>query len=518
MSSSSAATVTDTSHNEPLTRKSSADSFQIPPTTRYQFRFPALIERCFAPLDDALIAVCQRSTVGLALLFSTSFTFFTAIEISLVFPTTLFALGYDSAAGLCTSVLFMLSFISQIPKKFIFRPRPWMVKRARPIRRDKTSSFPSRAVVCAVIFSWLMAQSLAREGAVSTPVNPIILWFAILIVAALTAFARINVGAHYPSDTIFGFLLGCAVLKVGLHVELMWSSACDPQHTYTPQYHDNMLHPANSSLLLSAPQHRMSSMSDGVQTHASFSFPSAAAANASMSTSHSNQSSSESTTSSSSSLTNDSVASSASVRKAEDENNSADDKTSSSSSSTHTSSSSSSDPPISQDPSSSTDTRKRTSHNTTVFQALFYILRKMSLRRPFVVVTLASYVITLISIQGFWVKCSYVYGLLLSAAAFRASLVCSPSSDLTKLNSAITTSSAHMNQHQDIISTIGQRGSILNHIKAATPFTMLLLFGMGTRGKKGRFRIVSFTIIYFGALIAMLTWRLQSNHLEVVDG
>lgn len=401
----------------------------------------------------------------------------------------------------------MLGFISQIPKKFIFRPRPWMVKRARPIRRDKTSSFPSRAVVCAVVFSWLIAQSLAREEAVSTPVNPIILWLAILIVAALTAFARINVGAHYPSDTIFGFLLGCAILRVGLRVESMWSSACDAQHTYTP-HNGNMLHPANSSLLLSAPQHRMSSMSGAVQTHSSFSFPSAAAANTSMSTSHSNQSSSESTTSSSPSLTNDSVASSASVRKAEDENNSADDEaSSSSSSSTQTTSSS-----------SSTDTRKRTSHNTTVFQALFYILRKMSLRRPFVVVTLASYAITLISIQGFWVKCSYVYGLLLSAAAFRASLVCSPSSDLAKLNSAITSSSAHMNHHRDIISTIGQRGSILNHIKAATPFTMLLLFGMGTRGKKGPFRIVSFTIIYFGALIAMLTWRLQSNHLEVVDG
>lgn len=292
-------------------------------------------------------------------------TFFTSIEVSLIAPAVLFCLGYDSAAALSSSVLLLLGIISQIPKKFIFRPRPWMVGRALPIRHDTTSSFPSRAVVCAVTFSWLVASSLQIEGLVSTSLSPFLLWPIIMAMAALTAFARINVGAHYPSDTILGFLLGCFVVNMGARLDA-WSSP----------------------LCLS-------------------SYPS---------------------------------------------------------------------PPL-------------------ILTSWTSVLRHSSYRTLFPI-TLLSYTITLISIQGFWLKCSYVYGLLLSSIAFRFTYICaSPSSTSTA-----------------VVAQIVHHPSFPRHVQATATIAALLVFGMLTRGKKGLFRILTFTIIYFGALFAMISWRLRPEH------
>lgn len=346
------------------------DRFSLPPVTRFQLLFPSLIEKLFAPFDDAIVALCQRRTTGIVLFFSTTFTFFTSIEVSLIAPPTLYALGYDRAAGLCASVLLVLGVLSQVPKKFIFRPRPWMVSRALPIRRDKTSSFPSRAVVCAVVFSWLIFTSAKLEGILSNPIPAPQIWLAIFCVAALTAFARINVGAHYPSDTVLGFVLGCVVVRIGSKFEDLWRLTCDLDASYVP-------------------------------------FGDVAAT-------------------------------------------------------------------------------ARWWHMLNLFTA-----------RPFLILTLLSYAMTLVSIQGFWVKCSYVYGLLLSSAAFRATYFCRPRPSIPG--------------SRRVLAQVLNHGSLRGHIHAGTPFTLLLIFGMITRGKKGSFRIISFTVIYFGALIAMLTWRLQSD-------
>lgn len=347
--------------------QSSTEQFPTPTTTRFQLAFPRVFERWFAPFDDAIVALCQRRTTGAVLFFSTVFTFFTSIEVSLIAPPTLYALGYDRSAGLCSSVLLVLGVVSQVPKKFIFRPRPWMVSRALPVRRDKTSSFPSRAVVCAVVFSWLIVQSALLDGALSTPPHPVLLWLTILCVAALTAFARINVGAHYPSDTVLGFLLGCAVIHIGTYLESLWPPVCSSTNAYHSNNHISILPPS-------------------------------------------------------------------------------------------------------------------------------YYLSRLFTSRPFVAVSILSYLMTLISIQGFWVKCSYVYGLLMSSTAFRATYLCSASPPLLGR-----------------VSQIVHHGPLSQHFKALVPFSLLLFFGMLTRGKKGPFRVISFTVIYFGALIAILTWRLPSQ-------
>ncbi|PXF40387.1 hypothetical protein BWQ96_09905 [Gracilariopsis chorda] len=346
-----------------------ASRFILPARTRFQLPFPSILENGFASFDNRLVALCQRRTDGFVHYFSMGLTFFTSIEVSLVTPPALYALGYDSAAGLCASVLLVLGIISQVPKKFIFRPRPWMVGRALPIRQDRTSSFPSRAVVCAVVFSWLIAQSLHLEGLLVHPLTRLKLWSCILAVASLTAFARINVGAHYPSDTILGFILGLFVITVGSRLETqLWHRTCPIRYAQTaPTVH-------------------------WAQALA---------------------------------------------------------------------------PPA---------------------------------RRTIFVMTLLAYTMTLISIQGFWVKCSYVYGLLMASTTFRATYLCAHAFDALQNIAALR--------------QIDDHGSFRDHVRAVATFVVLLVFGMLTRSKKGMFRVVSFTIIYIGTLLALIVWRLRPPVLE----
>lgn len=350
------------------TQSRNAAAPTIPPPTRYQFTFPSSLEQAFSTFDDFFISFCQRRTDGPVHFFSVALTFFTSIEFALVAPPTLYALGYDSAAGLCSSVLFVLGVISQVPKKFIYRLRPWMVGRALPIRQDTTSSFPSRAVVCAVVFTWLSAWSLHIEGMLTQPISAVLLWLCIVLVVFLTSFARINVGAHYPSDTLLGFVLGCFVVNIGKRLEVWMHATCVPITSY----------PGQHTLILNTWSH--------------------------------------------------------------------------------------------------------------VLKATPYC----SLSR----ITFLSYAMTLVSIQGFWVKCSYVYGLLLSSMAFRVTYLCaSRGSDITQI--------AGVSQVTDPV-------SFREHVQAAATMCVVLFFGMSTRGRKGTFRIVAFTMIYFGTLVLILSWRLRT--------
>lgn len=346
---------------------SSPSSSPIPPPTRFQLPFPTVLERAFAPLDDRVISFCQSRTDGFIHFFSMALTFFTAIEVSLVAPPTLYALGYDAAAGLCSSVLLVLGVVSQVPKKFIYRPRPWMVGRALPIRQDMTSSFPSRAVVCSVVFSWLFAWSLQLEGLLTTPLPAFVLWLCVLCIGALAAFARINVGAHYPSDTALGFVLGCLVVNLGTRLEAWWRTTCPLQSL-----------PATSEQV--------------------------------------------------------------------------------------------------------------------VLSGWWQVIRWTSYEK-LIIFTLASYAMTLLSITGFWVKCSYVYGLLLSSAAFRATYVCAQQ----------VAPVSQLGHFPPLVSN----PSFREHVHATATFVILLIFGMLTQRRKGLFRVLTFSFIYFGTLIAILSWRLR---------
>lgn len=335
----------------------------MPTRTRYQFAFPNALEVWFGAFDDRFIRYAQRRTTGAVHFIAMLLTVFTAIETSLFLSPCLFALGYDAAGGLSTSVLLVLGVVSQMPKKFIFRARPWMVGRALPIRRDKTSSFPSRAVVCAVVFSWLIARSLELEGLLSRPLSAPRLWTGILMAASCAAAARVNVGAHYPSDTVLGFVLGCLIIVIGARLEGIWHGwGCSVAIKYANEIED-------------------SSFASGRQ----------------------------------------------------------------------------------------------------------WSFRNLS------VVTIIAYVMTLVSIQGFWVKCSYVYGLLMASTAFRASFLCVRQTGGSRVAA---------------VARVVQHGSLRDHVHAAATFGALLIFGMVTRGLKGKLRVATFTLIYVGTLVELLHWRL----------
>lgn len=178
------------------------------------FSFPLWAESLLQPLDDPLLAACQLKTKGIVKKFSKFWTFVTALEAGLVWSIVLFAFGFQETSRLFTCVLFSLSVLSQIPKRFVWRPRPWMVFRAEGVRKDKTSSFPSRAAACSVVFPLLILAAykeiVGREAR----------WWAaglfLMVSIFSTGFARVNVGAHYPSDILGGLVMGLVVWRTGV--------------------------------------------------------------------------------------------------------------------------------------------------------------------------------------------------------------------------------------------------------------------------------------------------------------
>lgn len=362
----------------------------VPKGSHVAFNFPPRLEQMLAVLDDALIPYPQCLWENRLLRYcSVAATTLTAIETALPVPGILYSLsGRDAAAGLCASMLLVLAIVSQIPKKFIWRPRPWMAGRAKPHRRDKTSSFPSRAVVCGVVFSWLLCASLAVMDADSEGVPRLSTFACVALAAAVASVARVSCGAHYPSDCICGFLLGVAVLKLGGIVEVLWLRA------------------GSAALTSLSSNARGLSLSSGPFTVSQPEVMLAASAKA----------------------------------------------------------------------------------QAIVISSLADLRTKTPFLRMLGCVV-ASYALTILSIAGFWVKCSYVYGLLLSVVTFRF-VYLSPTASGVTLAPGRPPSSGR---------------ELAWRISA---FWFLLAFGMATRGKKGTFRIVAFSVIYFTSLFGMLWFRI----------
>lgn len=83
-----------------------------------------------------------------------------ALEISVAAPIALYVLGWDAVA---TDILYLsltLSTLSQIPKRFLWRYRPFMVHRAQQRKKTTTSSFPSRAVACATVYACILPLAI----------------------------------------------------------------------------------------------------------------------------------------------------------------------------------------------------------------------------------------------------------------------------------------------------------------------------------------------------------------------
>ena len=103
-----------------------------------------------------------------------------------------------------------------------------MVARARGFTKDPTTSFPSRAVTCGLVYSAticfcyvLTHASHGGSGYVESWMFP-----PVVGVTLASAWARMALGAHYPSDCIAGVLQGMLILTAALSLYYLESYGC----------------------------------------------------------------------------------------------------------------------------------------------------------------------------------------------------------------------------------------------------------------------------------------------------
>ena len=207
-----------------------------PADARCVVHFPRALEECLRHADDPLIALCQlcedeadspplRFAAAGCRAFSRVVTFFTAIEIGVSVPLLLYFCGQDGEASWFATLMLVTGAATQVPKRFIWRARPFHVNRARSTLRNATSSFPSRAVACSVIYAYLVAYTLVYPA--ESALHASLLWLAIAaVIVPLAAFARINLGVHYPSDTVAGAILGVAICVAGTALSRVEDLGC----------------------------------------------------------------------------------------------------------------------------------------------------------------------------------------------------------------------------------------------------------------------------------------------------
>jgi membrane-associated phospholipid phosphatase len=185
--------------------------------------FPPSFELALKSFDDFWINALQRRFIEsgsrLPRLYATAMTGLTAVELGVCVPVVLHFLGWDALASRAAVLMFVLCFFSQIPKRFLWRARPYMTQppRAIKVREDKTSSFPSRAVTCAVAFGYFVANVVSDNGT-----NQNHLWIATLCICVVwglsAAFARVYFGVHYPSDCVGGSISGTIISLVSTQI------------------------------------------------------------------------------------------------------------------------------------------------------------------------------------------------------------------------------------------------------------------------------------------------------------
>ncbi|KAJ5067670.1 hypothetical protein M0811_02858 [Anaeramoeba ignava] len=232
--------------------------------THFYFEIPERFTNFFRKFDLAIIDFCQRfdskfifsisyfitckMTINFIIFFFIfnlhSFSVLTSIEIGLSLPFIFFIFRLDGIAIEFSYLMLLYSFISQIPKRFLWRSRPWMVGDAKKVRKDLTSSFPSRAVSGAVVYGFLLnyiTEYFKEDDQLK------ISWIFIIVVIFLVlwaSFSRINFGVHYPSDCIFGAIQGLIICAAGYGIyrsDNFGCSSCSTNDCYAQKNSNHVI-------------------------------------------------------------------------------------------------------------------------------------------------------------------------------------------------------------------------------------------------------------------------------------
>lgn len=209
--------------------------------------FPERLELLLRGFDDAIIRFIQsilqyESLSGAARVVALACSAITTIEVGFSVPVFLLLCKcYDCLAVYATYVMISMAFITQLPKRFIWRTRPFAAGRAKRVRVHDSSSFPSRAVVGAVVYSlWLLTMFEDKDWSHGSESNdngkctsPS--WFPktimggvlVLFAALATSASRVVLGVHYPSDCIGGAILGFVIHLAGTGLTRLHLNSCD---------------------------------------------------------------------------------------------------------------------------------------------------------------------------------------------------------------------------------------------------------------------------------------------------
>jgi len=207
------------------------------PDVKWLWIFPKHLEKRFQSFDDPIIDVCQKLQGKVWKYISLAMTACVTIELGIAVPFVLFFMGQDGIATEFVYLAFIAALISQIPKRFVWRFRPYMVNRANLVKKDQTSSFPSRAVTCATVYSFAIIWAYTY---INTPDDGDVIfrwWMPVLIIFAilLSSFARINLGVHYPTDCVAGVLQGILICTIGTALwktDILGCESCHKQKCY----------------------------------------------------------------------------------------------------------------------------------------------------------------------------------------------------------------------------------------------------------------------------------------------
>mmetsp|Transcript_12873 Transcript_12873/g.11000 ORF Transcript_12873/g.11000 Transcript_12873/m.11000 type:complete len:265 (+) Transcript_12873:67-861(+) len=222
---------------KPLTSKDELDKEKYIPKELFVARFKPEWEYFLEKFDNYIIYIFQyfhlkrkdgNKTLnkvlgsifaGIAFIM----TFLTQIENGPSLSIFFIVIGLDFLGEWLMTIGFVVALLAQFPKRFIFRYRPFMQGRALKLSHDKTSSFPSRAVVCSVVYAYAAVICYDYYYAVEHPEGDKPLGVAgvatvIILSAFLSSFSRIHLGVHYPSDCVVGFFFGILICIVSEYV------------------------------------------------------------------------------------------------------------------------------------------------------------------------------------------------------------------------------------------------------------------------------------------------------------